>query len=335
MKPAKLKRGDTIVILSPASAVAAFVPRRLGRAVDYLEKLGFKVRLSEHATARCAHTAGTIEERVADLHAAFRDPEVKAIITTIGGFNSHQLLDELDYDLIRNNPKILLGYSDITSLHAGIYAKTGLVTFLGPAILPQFGEFGGLHPFSLDSLERTLMKAEPAGELGISAEWTDEHLLWDEQDDRLKQFKPNKGLEIIRQGRATGKIIAGNVGTLLLLAGTPYMPSFDDVILLVEDEESETPSTLDRYFTQLRHLGVYDKIKGMVVGRFSDRLEFSDDMPLSKIILRATRGYDFPIVLGADFGHTDPMLTLPLGVELELDARSQARMRITENAVSE
>ncbi|WP_214771635.1 MULTISPECIES: S66 peptidase family protein [unclassified Exiguobacterium] len=334
MKPARLKEGDTIAIVSPASAIAAYVPRRLQRGIETLERMGFQVLVMPNATAVHSHTAGTIGERVQDLHMAFRDPEVKAIIATIGGFNSHQLLDELDYDLIRDNPKILLGYSDITALHAAIYAKTGLTTFLGPAILPQFGLLDGLDDYTEQSFKRTLMQTEPIGKIVASSEWTDEVLRWDVHDDRPKKRQPNAGMLIGRTGEGTGPILAGNCGTLLLLAGTSYMPSFEDVVLMLEDDGSETPETIDRYFTQLRHLGVYDEISALVIGRFESQVDFDPDFTLKDIILRATRGYDFPIVLDADFGHTDPVLTLPLGVTASVRVGDEIEIEIVDSAVN-
>ena len=333
MKPAQLNVGDTIAIVSPASAVAAYVPRRLQRGIETLERMGFKVLLMPNATAVHSHTAGTIGERLQDLHMAFKNPDVKAIFAAIGGFNSHQLLDELDYDLIRANPKIFMGYSDITALLSGIQTKTGLTTFVGPAILPQFGQLHGLDDYTKEWFERTLMQTDPIGPIEASDEWTDEGLRWDVNDDRRRTHVANDGYVVARTGEGTGPIVAGNLGTLLLLAGTPYMPSLDGAVLMLEDDESETPETIDRYFTQLRHLGAYEKISGIVVGRFHSKVEFDPDFPLKDILLRATRGYDFPIVLNADFGHTDPVFPLPNGIQAAVSAGESVVIEILESAV--
>ncbi|MFZ0075518.1 MAG: S66 peptidase family protein [Exiguobacterium undae] len=333
MKPLRLQKGDTIAILSPASAVAAYVPRRLQRGIETLQRMGFQVLVMPNTTAIHSHTAGTIGERLQDLHMAFQNPDVKAIITTIGGFNSHQLLDELDYDLIRNNPKIFMGYSDITALLSGIQTKTGLTTFVGPAILPQFGQLDGLDAYTKKWFEKTLMQTEPIGQIEASDEWTDEGLRWDVNDDRRRTHVVNEGYVVARAGEGAGPIIAGNLGTLLLLAGTPYMPSFDGAVLMLEDDESETPETIDRYFTQLRHLGAYEKISAIVVGRFHGKVEFDPDFTLKDILLRATRGYDFPIVLDADFGHTDPVFPLPNGIQASVTAGETVVLEILESAV--
>lgn len=319
IRPARLRQGDTVGIVSPASPVAALCPRRLQRGIDELKHMGFNVIVGKHVSERTGHTAGTIEQRLHDLQEMFLNPDVRCIIATIGGYNSHQLLDQIDFDLIAEHPKILMGYSDITSLLVAAHHMTGLTTFMGPAILPQFGEFGGLLDYTRRSFEAVLMMPDPPGVIPASAAWTDESLLWDEEDNRPRQMKPNSGLRVLKTGQATGPILAGNAGTLLLLAGTPYFPDLEGKILCLEDDESETPATIDRYFTQLRQMGVFSRISGLVLGRFHSKVPFTDEDSLEQILLTATRGYSFPIVTGADFGHTDPMMVLPNGIMATLD----------------
>ncbi|HEY8346718.1 MAG TPA: LD-carboxypeptidase [Symbiobacteriaceae bacterium] len=205
IRPPRLQPGDLIGIVSPSSPVAHVVPRRLKRGMAELERLGFRVRLGRHATAKHGHTAGTIADRVADLHEMFADPEVKGIITTIGGYNSNQLLDQLDYDLIAANPKVFMGYSDITALHMGIHVRAGLFTFLGPAVLPQFGEAGGLMPYIRQSFQRTVCTTSPVGELEPSPETVAETLRWDEEDDRPRRTTRNPGPRPLRSGVARGR----------------------------------------------------------------------------------------------------------------------------------
>ncbi len=320
IRPNRLQRGDTIGVIAPASPVAALCPRRFERGLQELRHLGFKVIVGQHALKRTGHTAGTIEERLDDLHGMFRNLQVKAIIATIGGFNSHQLLENIDFNLIRRNPKILMGYSDITALLAGIYRHTRLVTFMGPAILPQFGEYGGLLEYTKRSFERVLMRAEPIGRIDASQEWTEESLLWDQADDRIRQTRPNAGMKVLKSGTAQGPILAGNMGTLLLLAGTPYFPDVDGVILCLEEDENERPGTIDRFLTQLRQMGIYRKISALIVGRFQSKVGFSPDDSLPSVLSAATKTFDFPILYDADFGHTDPMMVLPNGVQARIDA---------------
>ena len=332
--PSRLRTGDTIGIVSPASPVAAFCSKRFARGVENLEKMGFSVRVAEHATARHGHTAGTIEDRVSDIHTMFSDTDVRAIITTIGGFNSNQLLEYLDYDLIARHPKILMGYSDITAVLLAIHKMTGLVTFLGPAIMPQFGEAGGLHRYTAEWFHAILMEPTLPIELTPSNLSIHEQLRWDTEDTRPRREEPHPGPRVLKDGVATGPIIAGNLGTMLALASTRYFPDLDGVILCVEDDEEESPGTIDRFLTQLRHMGVFERIVALVVGRFHPSVGFSDRDSLRDIVLTATEGCDIPIAVDFDFGHTDPMFTLPNGVRARVDFRERARLQLLEEPVN-
>lgn len=333
LKPARLAPGDAIGVMSPASPVAAFCPRRFERGVANLGALGFEVVVGAHARARHGHTAGTVAERVADLHGFFRDPAIKAVITTIGGFNANQLLDRLDYDLIRANPKILMGYSDVTALLAGIHQQTGLVTFLGPAIMPQFGEADGLHAYSTGWFRQVLLDGAAPLVLTPSGISVHERLAWDQADTRPRVAVPDPGPKVLRPGRAEGPIVAGNLGTLLGILGSPYFPDLDGVVLCVEEDESETPATVDRFFTQLRLMGAFARIAALVVGRFHPEVGFGPDDPLEALVMQATEGFELPVAIGFDFGHTDPMLVLPYGVRAEVDFGAGARLTLLEAGV--
>ncbi|UII58578.1 LD-carboxypeptidase (plasmid) [Cytobacillus spongiae] len=331
--PPRLTMGDTIGICSPSSPVAAHCPKRLKRGMEELKRLGFNVKVAPNTLKLQEYMAGTIDERVDDLHDLFKDKEVKAIITTIGGTCSHQLLEHLDFGLIEQNPKIFLGYSDITALHLAIYKKTGLTTYLGPAVLPQFGEFGGLLTYTRDHFFQTFVKGERA-KYDSSSDYVMEHLWWDEEDDRLREKVSNEGPRVVKAGKAEGKIIAANMGTMLLLAGTEYFPEWKGSILCIEDDPDETPSSIDRYLTQLRHMGVLAEINGLVVGRFHDHVGFKENQ-LAEILSRVTEGYEIPVVTDLDFGHTDPMFVLPNGIQAEITVNEkQIDFRLKENPVS-
>lgn len=336
IKPSKLSLGDTVGIVSPASGVAAFCPRRLQRGVNCLENMGFNVIIGDRCSKQTGHTAGTIDDRLSDLHAMYRKNDVKAIITTIGGYNSNQLLDELDYELIRENPKILLGYSDITALQLGILSQTSTVTYMGPAILPQFGEFGGLFDYTRNSFEGVLMNSENERQnLQPSESWTDESLKWDIEDNRPRTVQESTGWKILKHGEAIGPIISGNMSTLLLLAGTKYFPDLTGAILCLEDDETTNPAIIDRYLTQLRHMGVYEQISALIVGRFPNKTGFTEGDPLENVLTIATRGYSFPVVYDFDFGHTDPMMILANGVLARLNATDNIEFGYMESTVLE
>ncbi|MDO8729023.1 MAG: LD-carboxypeptidase, partial [bacterium] len=173
----KLKKGDLISILSPSAGLGELFPHRIENGIKYLEKIGFKVEVEKNALKRKNWVSGSIKERVDDIHSAFKNKKVKAIICTIGGNHSNQLLKYLDFKLIRNNPKIFLGYSDITVLHNAIYKKAGLRTFYGPCIISEFGEYPEMLPFTKNYFDKTLIEGA-VGNIKPSKEWTDEFLNW-------------------------------------------------------------------------------------------------------------------------------------------------------------
>ena len=333
--PRRLAPGDLVGIASPSSPVAADAPRRFERGVAELERRGFRVRVGEHARSKTGWTAGSPQDRAADLHALFADPEVRAIVCTIGGFNANQLLELLDFDLIAANPKVFVGYSDITALHGAIHARTGLATMLGPALLPQFGEYGGVHDYTWDAFERVAMRAEPAGAFRQPEHWYPEVLWWDEQDDRPRQPEPAPAWRTVREGRAEGPIVAGNVSTLLLLNGTPWWPSLDGALLCLEDDDDYgKPWMVERQLFQLRQLGVFERAAGLAYGRVHPGAGFESPEWVDEILHRATAGTGLPVAAGLDFSHTDPLLTLPWGVRARLDAAAEVTLELLEPAVT-
>lgn len=244
------------------------------------------------------------------------------IISTVGGSNSSQLLEYIDYNSIITNPKIIIGYSDFTSVLTAITVKTDLVTYYGPALLPQFGEFEGINPYTLNYFKKNLCENISNFEVKPSKYWTEEFLAWDKEDTKPKKYNKNKGYKLLKTGIGEGIIVGGNMGTLLSLAGTSYFPDFNNKILFLEDDPDETPGTIDRYLTQFRHFKIFEKINGLVLGRFHTNVNFCKDYPLEKIILEATKGYQFPIILDVDFGHTEPMITIPLGNQAKIIAQN-------------
>lgn len=332
-QPPLLREGDTIAVVSPASPVPALRPQRFERGVSSLRTMGFEVRVGERARAIHDHTAGTVEERVSDLHEAFADDEIRTVVCSIGGYNSNALLDHLDYDLIRANPKILIGYSDITALLLAIHKRTDLVTFLGPSLMAQFGETGGLHPYTEHYFRKTLMEASPPGGLRPSGVTIHEYLEWDEEDTRPRREEPYPGPKTVKPGEAEGPIIAGNLCTLAALAGTPYLPDLEGAMLCIEASDEEDTAWTDRYLVQLRQIGAFEKISALAVGRTHPDSGFTDEDPLEDLLLSVTEGYDIPIATGFDFGHTDPTFVLPNGVRAAVDFSEEPKLNLLESGV--
>ena len=205
--------------MGPASDIAASVPRRVARGVAELERRGFRVRIGDHVERPSGR-----EGKLGDLHALFEDDDVDAVVCTTGGADSHQLLDEIDYSMIGAHPKIFCGHSDITALQAAIWVRTGLVTFMGPSLLSDRAEFGGLPAYTWTEWEATAMRAKPRGEVGVAPEWSSEFTEWDQSDDQSRQWAPNPGPRTVRAGAAEGPLVPANLSTLLLLSGTPWWP---------------------------------------------------------------------------------------------------------------
>jgi muramoyltetrapeptide carboxypeptidase len=339
IKAKTLKEGDTIGIVSPSSPMAARVKHRAEKGIKMLEEMGFNVRIGKNALNVSDHTAGTPEERAEDLNDFFRDDSVNGIISFIGGFHSNQVLKHLDLDAIRNHPKVFMGYSDITVLHMAIYTKADLVTFYGPAVLTQLAENPRMLPYTEEHFRKAVMSGLPIGKASPSLEWTDEVLNWFEKKDleRPRQMKRSLGWQWLREGSGEGEILGGCITSLLHLRGTPYWPDFNGKIFFWELSESsgdftkgEPASRIDAHLTDLELSGVFDNLKGMIIGRpFGYSQEYTEK--LKEIVLQRTRQYKFPILFGIDIGHTDPIMTIPLGVKTFIDS-NEDRFEILESA---
>lgn len=333
IKPLRLAEGDTVGIISPASSIDSEGPRRFERGVANLLAMGFGVRVAPNARAARGHTAGTIAQRVDDIHALFADPQVRAVFASVGGLNSNQLLEYLDYDLMARNPKILMGYSDVTALLLGVQRLAGLVTFHGPAVLPQFGEPWGLHPYTARWFRSVLMHPEAPLELAPSRRSIFAPVCRTAEDTEPRRGVRHRGPRTVAPGVAEGPVVAGNLSTLLVLACSRYWPDMDGAILCIEDDESESPASIDRMVTQLRTMGVFGRIAALLVGRCHPEVGFSRRDSLPALLRTASKGYDLPMAIDFDFGHTDPMFILPNGVRARVELGDSPRLELLEPAV--
>lgn len=320
--PDKLKAGDTIRIIAPARSLAMIAKPLREVASRQLADLGLKISFGRYVEESDEFGSTSIEHRVEDIHEAFADPTVKAIMPVIGGFNSNQLLRYIDWDLIRNNPKFFCGYSDITALQNAIFAKTGLVTYSSPA----YSTFGKLKNFeyAIDYFRACLFANTPY-EVVPAAQWSNDE--WWLGEDREKPIK-NSGWTVINEGKAEGIIIGANLCTLNLLQGTEYMPQLADSILFLEDDESTTPDLFDRDLQSLIHQPGFDGVRGLVIGRFEIKSKMTDAV-LEKIIKTKRELSRLPVIANVDFGHTYPMITFPIGGTAQLTVnRDVSKLRI-------
>lgn len=331
LRPRALRAGDAVAVVSPSWSAAALYRERTEHALRALDRAGFRPRLMPNALRADGHRAGRPAERADDFNRALRDPEIRGIVASIGGWNANELLGRIDLDALRSDPKVICGYSDMDTLLLALQVETGLVTFHGPMLLPQWGEAPDVLPYTKDQFLRATTRPEPLGVLSPPGGWTAEFLDWDDGSERrARRLTPHSGWAWWRRGRARGPLLGGHAAVVLSLAATRWWPSWDGAVLLWEEAESHVPE-VERRLWNLRHLGVFDRISGMIAAR-GDLDPFPGSLSLEEVVLEATEGYAFPILAEVDCGHTDPILTLPLGVEVALDDEGPA-FSILEPAV--
>ncbi|MBU8771215.1 S66 family peptidase [Cytobacillus oceanisediminis] len=310
----RLKPGDEIRVIAPSRSMAIIKGEQLRIAQERLNQLGFTITYGKNAELHDEFFSTSIEERIEDLHDAFTDPNVKGILTVIGGYNANQLLNYIDFEIIKNNPKILCGFSDITALQGAIYKKTGLITYSGP----HFSSFGVKHGFeyTLDSFINAVTNDAPY-EIPASSDWSDDPWYLDQED---RHFIKNNGYTVIQEGDAEGRLIGGNLCTLNLLQGTEFMPSLKDSILFIEDDEESHALTFDRDLQSLLHLPDAQGIKGILIGRFQKNSQVTEEA-LRKIIESKKELHGTPVIADVNFGHVQPYATIPIGGRAAIKAK--------------
>ena len=311
MVPDKLKFGDEIRVIAPARSLSLITDETRKIAIRALEDMGFKVTFSKNCEESDGFVSSSIKSRIEDLHEAFLDENVKAILTVIGGYNSNQLLDYIDYEMIKNNPKILCGYSDIIALSNAIYKMTGLITYYGPHF-STFGMKKGIE-YTKEYFKKCLTE-QKSFEVKSSKQWSDDPWYLD-QENRV--FIENEGYEVINEGMAKGKIVGGNLCTFNLIQGTKYMPDLEDKIIFIEDDSLSSPETFDRDLQSLIHQQNFDKVKGLVIGKFQVDTKMTKEK-LYKIIKTKSKLDHIPVIAEVNFGHTTPQITFPIGGTCEL-----------------
>jgi len=328
IKPKRLEMGDTIAIISPSAGLAAVIPHRLDNAIKFLESEGYKIKEFPCTRKNNGWESAPAKDRARDIMDAFLNKEIKAIVCSIGGNTVNKTLEYLDFKKIKNNPKILCGYSDTSVLHYAINKKSKFVTFYGPCAMTQFAEHPKPLEYTLDHFNRAV-SGKTIGKIIPSKNWTDETLDWGQKKDleRPRILRKNNGFEWLKKGKAKGRIIGGCLHSIVHLLGTEYWPDHKDKILFIELPEgptfdmSEPLPEVDAMLCDLRLAKIFKEIKGLIIGRpfkYSDKEVES----FKRIILENTSDYNFPILYGVDVGHTDPQITIPLGINVEVDSDS-------------
>lgn len=318
--PPKLQLGDEIRIVAPALSLRTIKPANRQIAENFLTQAGFKISYSRHAQECDDFNSSRISSRMEDLHQAFLDPEVKMILAADGGFNSNQLFNYLDWQLIKTHPKIFCGYSDMTALQNAIWQKGNLVTYHGPMFWSFSYEESHQETWQYFL---TCLTSDSPFELKAS--------FWRTDDNSMAQEKPNGGFWPINPGEATGTLIGGNLCTLNLLQGSSFMPDFNQTILFIEDDYESQIEHFDRDLQSLIHLPNFGEVKGLLIGRF-ERASHVDFDLLAQIVASKPELANLPIIANVDFGHTNPKFTLPIGGTAQLKVSGQtATINILEH----
>ncbi len=315
IKPKALQPGDTVALVAPSEPIDRV---QLSRVEAYMTRSGYNVKAGNNVLAKIGdYAAGTVRQRAEDLNNAFADPEVKAVFTLVGGMVASQILESVDFELIKKNPKIFVGYSDATTLQMAILAKIGMLTFHGPNALslPDFKVSG----YTLTNLWRVLTATSAVGTI-----------------------KPQSVWQEVRQGSAEGILFGGNLSCLSKLLGTAFDPiaKLDNIFgkeekfILFWEEDYEQFSEIMRMLWQIRNSGFFARVSGMVVGKLTAvaEVDYQDFPPKKQLIREVTEPFNFPILYGVDFGHDVPKATIPVGLRTAMDTK-KFTLEILEAAV--
>lgn len=313
IKPQRLARGMTVALVAPSSPPKN--AERVRYAIEVLESLGFKVRQGKHIWERTQYLAGSDEQRAEDVNQAFSEPEVGAVFCLRGGYGTMRILPYLDYDLIRNNPKIITGFSDTTGIINPIHARTGLVTFHGPVAIQRFTDY------TLEEYRKVMVKPTAPVEIAAPPPFeAGEGQV--EFDNRITRFVG---------GKARGRLIGGNLTLLAHLVGTPYEPDYRNSILFLE-EVDEAPYRIDRMLTHLWLAGRLQQCAGIALGKFTRSSDDGNSFTLEEIFDQRFKELGLPCIRGLMIGHVRDRASVPLGVEAELDADA-GTLTLLETAV--
>jgi len=307
--PKTLSKGDTIGVISPSGPVDE---DKLKTGLDALIQLGYRTKIGKHVRGKWGYLAGKDEERLEDLHWAFSDDEIDAIFCSRGGYGTNRIIEGVDFELIKSNPKILLGFSDITGLHIPIFQETGLVVFQGPMVVSNWGK--GIDEYSRSNLFGIISSSEPIGQ--------------------VINPKNEPDLGFCGSGSASGQLIGGNLSLLITTLGTPYEIDTCGKILVIEDV-GEEPYKIDRYLTHLHNTGKFDKISGLVIGSFTDCCvadSQTNSFDIDQVLDDFLEKIRCPVIKGLVFGHSGTTMTIPIGINASIDA-DDGRFTIDEGAV--
>ena len=309
LKPRSLRKGDVIGLISPASTPSS--SEKIEKSVRYLESLGYRTAVGTHVLDVNGYLAGSDRDRAEDFNAMVRDKHVKAIVALRGGYGTPRILPLLDYRAIRQHPKIIVGYSDLTALQLAVFKKTSLVTFSGPMAAVEMWD--GIDPYTEEHFWRLVTSPKPVG------------ILANPNDDPVAGHNG---------GTAAGRLLGGNLSLVVSSLATPYSPDYAKALLVLE-EIDEAPHRVDRMVTQMFNGGLFKQLSGLVLGRFTDCVPSDPEKPnltIDQVLADVLQRIQKPALSNLRYGHIPKKLTIPFGVRARLDAE-KGRLEISEAAV--
>lgn len=321
IKPKKLKKGDCIGIISPSSPQRD--EARLNNGIRYFEQCGYNVKPAKNVFKRLGYLAGTDEERASDLNEMINDKDVKMIIAGRGGYGVTRILDQIDYNSLRKNPKIIVGFSDVTALNFAVLKKSKLINFTGAMPGVDFYDLEKIPTMTEEYFWRSLTSNKPLGKVKQNLEI--ESVFTNKINSKKLDHKAYN---------AVGKLLAGNLTLITSICGTKYFPNFKNSILLLE-EIGEEAYRVDRMFAQLYNCGILSELSGLAFGAFTETKPTRvsvEPLPIEDVFQHYANRLSVPIIKGIEYGHIYPKLTLPIGVQASINAVKR-EFKILESGV--
>lgn len=315
----RLKKGDKIGIFTPSSPATVTSYQRFQRAKEFIEDMGFVIVEGELTGQSDVYRSGSPKARAEELNKLLRNPDIKMIMSTIGGTNSNSMLPYIDYEAFKHNPKLVVGYSDATAILLALYAKTGITTYYGPSLIPSFGEFEPLVNNTYRYFEQYFMDENKLPyEVPMPPFWSDEPVNWLEKTTEKILYR-NEWITG-QSGVAEGRLIGGNVNAMYGFIGSPYFPTIEHGDILLIEDCTKNASVVEKNFAMLKLHGVFDKVAGIILGKH----ELYDDLGTGKrpldLLIEQLDGLEIPILAEFDTCHTHPMHPLAIGKKVKLDA---------------
>ncbi len=285
----------------------------------FLKSKGFEIYENENVREKTGHTAGTLERRISCIHNLLKDDSIDILMAYWGGANTNQLLPYLDYNLFKEKNKKIIGFSDTSALLLAVNKLSGIETYMGPSGI----SFDKPDPFeyTFDYFNRILVKEESRILIKDSPKYADD-LYFLRADSGHRIIKRNEGRKVFRQGKAIGRIVASNLQTMMVLAGTRYFPELKDKILFIEEDENVNTDMIHRFFTHLSQAVDLSVLRGICVGRFMSKSGFTKQDSEEMIYRDVFGDLNIPIIYNLDFGHSDPLFTIPIGGQARIDTQN-------------